>query len=151
MQQRLAKADFILRGILKSGDLKVRNARAGSMEEARVSIPLARADHGRTLTPLSRQNTHTHTHKVMEAMMRKHLRAGELDMAFDVILNINAQQARCGGRPRTYVCMKGERFVNYTHPSLVVWLLARISHPTTTPTTAPTRATTRPPTSCSTW
>lgn len=24
MQQRLAKADFILRGILKSGDLKVR-------------------------------------------------------------------------------------------------------------------------------
>jgi len=27
MQQRLAKADFILRGILKSGDLKVRGER----------------------------------------------------------------------------------------------------------------------------
>ncbi|TFJ80982.1 hypothetical protein NSK_007625 [Nannochloropsis salina CCMP1776] len=53
MQQRLAKADFILRGILKSGDLKV-----------------------------------------MEAKMRKHLRANELDTAFDVILNYNAQQAR---------------------------------------------------------
>lgn len=30
----------------------------------------------------------------MEAKMRKHLKAGELDMAFDVILNSNAQQAR---------------------------------------------------------
>jgi hypothetical protein len=30
----------------------------------------------------------------MEAKMRKHLKAGELDMAFDVILNVNAQQAR---------------------------------------------------------
>ena len=42
----------------------------------------------------------------MEAMMRKHLRAGELDMAFDVILNINAQQARCVrvSKPAAGVC-----------------------------------------------
>ena len=36
--------------------------------------------------------------------MRKHLRAGELDMAFDVILNINAQQARCVPKPAAGVC-----------------------------------------------
>ena len=34
--------------------------------------------------------------------MRKHLRAEELDMAFDVMLNINAQQARCVSRWRGY-------------------------------------------------
>ena len=52
LQQRLARADQILRKILKSGDLKL-----------------------------------------MEATLRKHLRAGELDMAFDVVLNVNIQQA----------------------------------------------------------
>jgi hypothetical protein len=52
MQQKLVRADEILRTILRSGDLKV-----------------------------------------MEATLRKHLRAGEIDMAFDVMLNVNIQQA----------------------------------------------------------
>jgi hypothetical protein len=94
MQQRLAKADFILRGILKSGDLKVRNARSGSMEESACLFTIGATVMAEHLPPSIDK---THTPKVMEAMMRKHLRAGELDMAFDVILNINAQQARCVG------------------------------------------------------
>jgi hypothetical protein len=53
MQQELVRADQLLRGILKSGDLRL-----------------------------------------MEATMRKHLRANDLTMAFDVVLGFNLQEAK---------------------------------------------------------
>ena len=52
MQKRLVKADLILRGILRAGDLKA-----------------------------------------MEKNLRAHFREGDLDMAFDVLLNVNIQKA----------------------------------------------------------
>jgi len=52
MQKRLVKADLILRGILRAGDLKA-----------------------------------------MEKALRRHFQHGDLDMAFDVLLNVNIQKA----------------------------------------------------------
>lgn len=90
MQQRLAKADFILRGILQSGDLKV-CAGCGSDDRTQLyTQPLPSP----SVYPLLYYLPCLVHRQVMEAKMRKHLKAGELDMAFDVILNINAQQAR---------------------------------------------------------